>query len=189
MADSPYSDGAAIPTHWLIVVGVAVIVVLVGAIVLSRRIDAKRGLDKNEMAVLRQAAPPLFIGNGSVVVPLLLLLAWFGEYRHRVGVRKLLGFDPREQNRAEGVIFCFYELRITRSELIRGYEKTAQRIPLRGLTAAVTKTRTVDIAIEGPDTKFVYSEPDGAAGGSNPREAQQFAALLNYEASLQTAPY
>jgi len=36
-----------------------------------------------------------------------------------------VSFDPKKQNRAEGVIFSFYELRITRTELIRGYEENA----------------------------------------------------------------
>jgi hypothetical protein len=120
---------------------------------------------------------------------LLALALWcFAYYKHRAAVKKVVGFDPREQNRAEGVIFSFHELRITRTELIKGYEENARRIPLRGLTATVTETDTVDITIKGPDTKFVYSMPYDVLAGFNPRRAQQFAALLNYEASLQGAP-
>ncbi len=70
--------------------------------------------------------------------------------------------------------------------MIKGYEENAQRIPLRGLTATVTTGQTVYITIEGPDTKFVYRNAFDAE--SNLRRAQQFAALLNYEASLQGAP-
>jgi ribosomal protein S27E len=73
-----------------------------------------------------------------------------------------------------------------RTELIRGYEENAQRIPLQGLTATVITGETVQIRIEGPDTKFVYRNAFDAE--FNLRRAQQFAALLNYEASLQGAP-
>jgi hypothetical protein len=109
-------------------------------------------------------------------------------YKQIAAVKKVLGFDPTEQNRAEGVISHFYELRITKAELIKGYGKNAQRIALRGLTATVTKTDTVNITIKGPDTKFVYSKPYDVLFGFNPRRARQFAALLNYETSLQGAP-
>ena len=71
-------------------------------------------------------------------------------------------------------------------ELIRGYEENAQRIPLRGLTATVITGQTVQIRIEGPDTKFVYRNAFDAE--FNLTRALQFAALLNYEASLQGAP-
>jgi ribosomal protein S27E len=100
---------------------------------------------------------------------------------------KVLGFDRREQNRAEGVIYHFYKLRITRTELIKGYETDALRIPLRGLTATKTDDgRRVHITINGPDTKFVYSMAANSAF-TNPN-ARQFAALLNYEAGLLGAP-
>ena len=97
-----------------------------------------------------------------------------------------MSFDPKKQNRAEGVLFSFYELRITRTELIRGYEENAQRNPLQGLTATVVTGQTVQIRIEGPDTKFVYRNAFDAE--FNLRRAQQFAALLNHEASLLGAP-
>ena len=107
--------------------------------------------------------------------------------KHRAAAKKVVDFNPRKQNRAQGVIFSFYELRITRTELIKGYEENAQRIPLRGLTAApVTTGQTVYITIEGPNTKFVYRK--GFDAEFNQTRAQQFAALLNYEASLQGAP-
>jgi hypothetical protein len=106
--------------------------------------------------------------------------------KQRTAVKKFVGFDPRKQNRAKSVIFSFYELRITRTELIKGYEKNAQRIPLQGLTATVanTDTDTVDITIEGLDTKFVYWMEFDVLVGFNSRRARQFAALLNYEGSL-----
>jgi hypothetical protein len=106
-------------------------------------------------------------------------------------VKKVLGFDPRKQNRAAGVIYHFYELRMTRTELIKGYGTGAPRIPLRGLTATVrdagTSTGRVDITIKGPDTKLVYSMTDSVLRGTT-RNARQFANLLNYEASLLGAP-
>jgi hypothetical protein len=73
----------------------------------------------------------------------------FLYYKQRAAVKKVVGFNPRKQNRAEGVIFWFYELRMTRAELIKGYEMNAQRIPLRGLTATITGTDTVDVTIKG----------------------------------------
>ena len=181
---------------WIVVVGVPVICLLGGMI--ARRIARSHsGLDSKEMAVVRRAAPSLFeifdvrteLGFGSLNwTPgwLVLPLVCFAYYKHRAAAKKVVGFDPREQNRAEGVIFWFYELRITRTELIKGYEKNAQRIPLRGLTATVTKTQTVYVTIEGPDTKFVYRK--GFDAVFNLRRARQFAALLNYEASLLGAP-
>lgn len=72
--------------------------------------------------------------------------------------------------------------------LTKGYEENAERIRLRGLTATATKSdvdERVNVAIEGPGTKFVYSVPHDALTGFNPRRAWQFAALTNYEARLQ----
>jgi hypothetical protein len=190
-AEALASDGAEVPTHWWIVVGVAVICLLGG--ILAR---SQSGLDRKERAVVRRAAGPLFFNGGSgpgallylLVLVLLCFVYCFAYYRHRTAVKKVVGFNPREQNRAEGVIFHFYELRITRTELIDGYEENARRIRLQGLTATVTKDHgDVHIAIEGPDTKFVYSMPNDLAG-FNLRRARRFAALLNYEASLQGAP-
>ncbi len=141
-------------------------------------------LDRKEMAVVRGA-----VKNEWLVLPdwLYLLSRTFNGvvyYKQRAAIKKAVGFNPRKQNRAEGVIFWFYELRLTRAELIKGYEMNAQRIPLRGLTATVTETTTVDVTIEGPDTKFTYSKPDDVLGDFNPTRARQFAALLNYEAGL-----
>ncbi len=185
---------------WIFVVGVAVICLLYGMI--ARRIAASRsGLDKTEIAVVRRAAARVgrdeLIGQTSgygvlaalrlqILLNLLLNLRAFRYRRHRAAAKKLVAFDPREQNRAQGVIFSFHELRITRTELIRGYEENAQRIPLRGLTATVVTGQTVQIRIEGPDTNFVYRNAFDAE--FNVRPALQFAALLNYEASLQGAP-
>jgi hypothetical protein len=100
---------------------------------------------------------------------------------------KVLSFDQREQNRAEGVIYHFYKLRITRTELIKGYDTDAPRIPLRGLTATKTDDRRrVRITVHGPHTNFIYSMATNSAF-TNPN-ARQFAALLNYEAGLLGAP-
>ncbi|MGH3557711.1 MAG: hypothetical protein ACRDUT_03475 [Mycobacterium sp.] len=179
--------------HWWIVVGVAVICLLGGMIARSIA-RSKSGLDRKEMAVARRAArsPFVFSGLGLILFPglglILFSLVCFSYYKHRAAVKKVVGFDPREQNRAEGVIYHFYELRITRTELIKGYGTGALRIPLQGLTATVTKTDTVDITIKGPDTKFVYSMPFDVLAGFNPWRARQFAALLNYEAGLLGAP-
>ncbi len=126
-------------------------------------------------------------------------------------IKRVLGFDPRAEDRADGVVAEFEELRITRTEPIKGYEKDAPRIPLGGLSAKVkntgTKTdhsddRQVHVTIKGPDTNFVYSAAAHGAfdariswlagvlnrPGCATMNALQFAALLNYEASLQGAP-
>ncbi len=131
----------------------------------------------------------LFLALFAPGLGLLLSALWcFAYYKHRAAVKKVVGFNPSEQNSAEGVIFWFYDLRITKTELIKGYEKNAQRIPLRGLTAAVTKTDAVDITIKGPDTKFAYSMPYDVLAGFNLRGARQFAALVNYEATRPPTP-
>lgn len=164
---------------------------------IPQRIAAsRRGLDKEEMAAVRQAAR-LSAGeqirrnlvDGVLYAPqlwILEVLQPFRYFKHRTAAKKLVTFNPRKQNRAQGVILSFHELRLTRTELIRGYEESAQHIPLRGLTATVVTGQTVQIRIEGPDTNFVYRNAFDAELNVEP--ALQFAALLNYEASLQGAP-
>lgn len=178
---------------WIVVVGVPLICLLGGMI--ARSIARSRsGLDSKELAVVRRAAG---VGGDELAGALSLFvlvalqlppldLRAFPHYKDRAAAKKDFGFDPRKQNRAEGVIFWFHELRLTRTELIKGYEENAQRIPLQGLTASVRTGQTVQITIEGPGTKFIYRNAFDAR--SNLRRAQQFAALLNYEASLQRAP-
>jgi hypothetical protein len=181
-----------------IVIGV-VVIGLLGVMIARSIARSKSGLDRKEMAVARRAAGPgPFFGGGGgggglvgfvllALKLLLLVLVCFAYYNQRAAVKKVVGFDPREHNRAEGVIYHFYELRITRAELIKGYGTGALRIPLQGLTAMVTKTDTVDITINGPGTKFIYSMTIDVLAGLNLRRARQFAALLNYEAGLQGA--
>jgi hypothetical protein len=181
-----------------IVIGV-VVICLLGVMIATSIARSKSGLNRKEMAVARRAAGPgpLFGGGGGggglvgfvllALKLLLLVLVCFAYYKQRAAVKKVVGFDPREHNRAEGVIYHFYELRITRTELIKAYGTGALRIPLQGLTATVTKTDTVDITINGPGTKFIYSMPIDVLAGLNLRRARQFAALLNYEAGLQGA--
>lgn len=183
--------------QWWIVIGI-VVICLLGVMVARSIARSRSGLDKKETAVLRRAAGPSpFVGGGGggivglvVVVSKSLVLAFwcFAYYKHRVAVKKLVGFNPKELNRAEGVIFSLYELRLTKSELIKGYGDNALRIPLRGRTATVTKSDSVDITIKGPDTNLVCSIPYDVLAGFNIRRARQFAALLNYEASLQDTP-
>ena len=184
---------------WIVVFGLSATCVL-RVMIRGRIARSQSGLDSEEMAVVRRAAR---VDSGEVMgrmlgysvldalgLQLLLNVILFRQasrYRkHRAAAKKLVAVNPREQNRAEGVIFSFYELRITRTELITGYEENAQRIPLQGLTATVVTGQTVQIRIEGPDTKFVYRNAFDAE--FNLRRAQQFAALLNYEASLQGSP-
>jgi hypothetical protein len=171
--------------------GIVVLLLVYGRMV-ARRIPASRsGLDEKEWAVVRRAAR---VSDDEQIGRWLRFLTPYPFYilhnirylKHRAAAKKVVSFNPRKQNRAQGVIYSFYELRITRTELIRGYEENAQRIPLQGLTATVITGQTVQIRIEGPDTKFVYRNAFDAE--FNLRRAQQFAALLNYEASLLGCP-
>jgi hypothetical protein len=186
---------------WIFMVGVALIGLLRVVMITRRNAASRSGLDKKEIAVVRRAAAGVgrdeligqTLGYGvltaldlQIFVNLLIGRQGSRYRKHRAAAKKLVPFNPREQNRAQGVIFSFHELRLTRTELIRGYEENAQRIPLRGLTATVVTGQTVQIRIEGPDTKFVYRNAFDAE--FNVRPALQFAALLNYEASLQGAP-
>lgn len=180
---------------WIVVFGPAVICPL-GAMIAGRIASNRSGLDKEEMAIVRRAAR---VGGGELVgrtlgygvlaalqVPPPSICEPSGTPSSAPPPRK--SSAPTRKNRTARTVssFGFYELRLTRTELIKGYEENAQRIPLRGLTATVTTGQTVYITIEGPDTKFVYRNAFDAE--SNLRRAQQFAALLNYEASLQGAP-
>lgn len=168
---------------------------VVGGMITQRIAASRSGLDEKELAVVRRAARVggreqigRTLGYGFIYglqLPVFLLQN-IRYFKHRAVAKKVVSFDPEKQNRAEGVIFSFYELRITRTELIKGYEENAQRIPLRGLTATVVTGQTVQIKIEGPDTKFVYRNAFDAE--FNQTRAQQFAALLNYEAGLHGAP-
>lgn len=187
--------------HWIVVFGVLVIGLLRVMILARRTARSRSGLNEKELAVVRQATAGVgrdeligqTLGYGiltalrlQILLNLLLNLQASRYRKHRAAAKKLIPFNPREQNRAQGVIFSFHELRLTRTELIRGYEENAQRIPLQGLTATVTTGQTVQIRIEGPDTKFVYRNAFDAEFNLKP--ALQFAALLNYEASLLGAP-
>jgi hypothetical protein len=187
--------------NWIVVFGVALICLLRVMILARRTARSRSGLNEKELAVVRRAAAGVgrdeligqTLGYGiltalrlQILLNLLLNLQASRYRKHRAAGKKLVPFNPTEQNRAQGVIFSFHELRLTRTELIRGYEENAQRIPLQGLTAAVTTGQTVQIRIEGPDTKFVYRNAFDAE--FNVKPALQFAALLNYEASLLGAP-
>jgi hypothetical protein len=186
--------------HWIVVFGVLVIGLLV-RMIRQRTARSRSGLNEKELAVVHQAAAGVgrdeligqTLGYGvltaldlQIFVNLLIGRQGSRYRKHRAAAKKLVPINPREQNRAQGVIFSFHELRLTRTELIRGYEKNAQRIPLRGLTATVVTGQTVQIRIEGPDTNFVYRNAFDAE--FNVKPALQFAALLNYEASLLGAP-
>src|ERR1700722_18002638 len=167
---------------WIAVIGATVLCLLVGMI---RRRIATSGLDEKERAVVHRAAR---VGGGEQIGQIFGLGVFVASpvhpfvlaqniryFKHRAAAKKVMRSNPKKQNRAEGVIFSFYELRLTRTELIKGYEDNAPRIPLQGLTATVITGETVQIRIEGPDTKFVYRNAFDAE--FNLRRAQQFAAL------------
>jgi hypothetical protein len=179
---------------WIVLFGLLVL----GGMIGRRIAESRSGLDEKEMAVVRRAARVVAgeqigrtLGYGALVglqrfgLPVFLLQN-IRYFKHRAAAKKVVSVNPKEQNRAEGVIFAFHELRLTRTELIRGYDENAQRIPLQGLTATVIGGQTVQIRIEGPGTKFVYRNAFDAE--FNQARALQFAALLNYEASLLGAP-
>ena len=181
---------------WIWIVAVGLLATCVLRVMIRGRIArSQSGLDSEEIAVVRRAGR---VDSGEVMgrvlgysvldalgLQLLLNVILFRQasrYRkHRAAAKKLVPTNPREQNRAQGVIFAFHELRLTRTELIKGYEANAQRTPLQGLTATVLTGQTVQIRIEGPDTKFVYRGAFDAEFDF--RHANQFAGLLNYEAS------
>jgi hypothetical protein len=173
---------------WIVLWGLLVL----GAMIARRIARSRSGLDEKEIAVVRRAVAG--VGRDELIGQLIGQTPFAGYVlaarRLQILLNLLLNLRAfryrKQQNRAQGVIFSFHELRITRTELIRGYEEDAQRIPLRGLTATVVTGQTVQIRIEGPDMKFVYRNAFDAE--FNLRRALQFAALLNYEASLQGAP-
>jgi hypothetical protein len=143
---------------WIVLTGLLLLCGLLGQWIAK----SQSGLDDKEWAVVRQAAG---VGGGEAVGRAL-----------GYGV-----FDPNKSNRADGVIFSFHGLQLTRTELIRGYGEHAQRIPLHGLSASLVGGKTVQIRIDGPDTMFFYRNTFDAE--FNQSRALQFAALLNYEAS------
>src|SRR6478609_1011161 len=129
---------------WIVLWGLLVL----GAMIARRITKSRNGLDEKEMAVVRRAAR---VGGGEQIGRALGFALGLGVFaplpfryfKHRAAAKKVGAFNPRKQNIAQGVIFSFYELRITRTELIRGYEENAQRIPLQGLTATVVTGQTV----------------------------------------------
>jgi hypothetical protein len=108
-----------------------------------------------------------------------------------------------QQNVADGVVTSFDGLRMTKTELIEGYEGNAKRHSLVGLTAKVEATggktarvitthsgsaigvgsvvdddRRVHVTIEGPQTAVVYSVFVKSSHDAEAR-ARQFVAQLN----------
>jgi hypothetical protein len=181
---------------WIVLWGLVVL----GLMIAQRIAKSRSGLDEldeKEMAVVRRVAR---VGGGEQIGRTSGYGAIFGlqlfpllipqnirYYKHRAAAKKVVSFDPKKQNRAEGVIFSFYELRITRTQLIRGYEESAQRIRRESTHRhGHNGPNCSNQEIEGPDTKFVYRNAFDAE--FNLGRAQQFAALLNYEACRLGAP-
>jgi hypothetical protein len=75
------------------------------------------------------------------------------------------------------VLASWERLRITRTELIEGYKRTAQRRPLTGLTARVDDgDGQVRVIVEGPGTTIVESHRLAKVGYLIPRNVTDGAA-------------
>ena len=96
------------------------------------------------MFVLRHAPPAIGGSKLAVIIvaPLFLIFGFPGYAPFAVAyailycmriqpLKKVLGFDPKKRNQAADVIFCFYELRITSTQLIRGYQSDAPQYRLK----------------------------------------------------------
>jgi hypothetical protein len=80
-------------------------------------------------------------------------------------------------NKDQGVLASWEHLRITRTELIEGYKKTAQRRSLRGLSARVDDgDGRVQVIVEGPGTTIVESHRLVKVGYLIPRNVTDGAA-------------
>ena len=74
------------------------------------------------------------------------------------------------RDRSESVIASWGELRITDSNLIVGYHRNAQRIPLAGLTVHITETGS---PADGPGAHLVHVTVAGG-DGECARRSQQY---------------
>lgn len=90
-------------------------------------------------------------------------------------------------NARDGVVAHWEGLRITKTELIEGYDPNAARYPLKGLTARVEDTTTaiggrderrVHVIVEGPNTAVVKGRKVTVVYNGEP-SARKFAAALN----------
>jgi hypothetical protein len=121
----------------------------------------------------------------ALVVPLVIMMA----------VAIVVELSQRRRDRADGVLISWDDLRLTRSHLIVGAGRAAQRFPLDGLSAKVTVTAspgqadddsTVLLTIENAGHDICRSQPYsyGSSGG-----AQAFAIKFNLVSGhRRTAP-
>ena len=101
----------------------------------------------------------------------LLILSVGGPLLWHVLARAVQG----RLNRRQLVLADWQGLRITRTELIEGYKRSAQRHPLRGLTAQVEREdKQIAVVVEGPGTSVVK-----IGAPSKLRSAQEFVTALN----------
>jgi hypothetical protein len=83
-------------------------------------------------------------------------------------------------NKRQLVLAHWKGLRITRTELIEGYKRSATRHPLRGLGARVEGGNDrISVVVEGPDTLIVESSVINNLPWMRKALAQEFAAALN----------
>lgn len=86
----------------------------------------------------------------------------------------------RRLNKRQLVLAHWKGLRITRTELIEGYKRSATRHPLRGLVARIEGTNTrISVVVEGPDTLIVESSAINNLPWMRKALAEEFAAALN----------
>jgi hypothetical protein len=128
---------------------------------------------------IRRAWGFAVVGTGLAVIVIAFVGFYFASRRQlRAAAKEILGFDPRDQNVADGVIASFVQLRTTRTELINGYSPDAPRISLHGLSATVEDTADrVQVTVEGPGTKLAYGVD--APSAAVRRQARAFTTVLN----------
>lgn len=105
-----------------------------------------------------------------------------------LGVDVYRSMRQSRKNAAEGVIAHWEGLRITPTELIEGYQDTARRHALNGLTARVENSgthrgngndnRQIHVIVEGPSTAIVKTKKVATINRGD-ELARKFAANLN----------
>ena len=101
-----------------------------------------------------------------------------------------LDLSQSRRDRTESVVASWGDLRITESSLIVGYHRTAERIPLAGLTVRVTETGSsadrpgahlVHVTVVDPNGETVQRSQPHSYGSEN--AARMFEVLFNRAAT------
>jgi hypothetical protein len=106
-----------------------------------------------------------------------------------------LDLSQSRRDRRESVLASWGELRVTKSFLIVGYQRNAERIPLAGLTVRVTETgspadgpsaRLVHVTVAGVDGESVQRSQPYSYGSMN--AARMFEVLFNRTTPAPAVP-